>query len=203
MTNNILNNIVTSMETVELSKEQKEYISEHFKARKYDKAYIFATCLSALGMMYYIELPESLFGPIDYYDENLQRPIFDYLNEIVEQTDGISKVGSMFVDMERLWFTLLDEAGNEIREDEKFIRDRLCRMAYDYGRVTRNNTLEDECKHRYEETLWQSPRILDESCYIPVSYAELKSIIPFEKWKEEFFRGYNYVNEFDDDNLPF
>lgn len=191
-----------TMGKVGLSKEQKEYISEHFKKREYAKAYIFATCLSTLGMMYYIELPESLFGPIDYYDDELQRPIFDYLREIVEQTDGISKVDSMFVDMERLWFRLLDEDGNEIREDEKFIRERMGWMAYTCGKVTKNNTVEGECKHRYEETLWELVKSLYTSYYIPVSYTDLVGIVPYETWKEEFYKGYNYVEE-DDDNMPF
>ena len=195
--------IMNTNEKVELSKEQKEYISEHFKTREYGLSYVFATGLSALGMMYYIELPESLFGPIDYYDDDLQAPIFDYLREIVEQTDGISKVDSMLVDNETLWFILFDEDGNRIREDEKYIRDRMYRTAFDWGRVTKRSTVEGECKHRYEETLWQSVKSLYQSCFIPVSYADLEGIIPYEDWREEFLRGYNYVEEEDDDNLPF
>ena len=196
--------IMNTNEKVELSKEQKEYISEHFKTRKYDQSYVYAACLGSQGMMYYIELPESLFGPINYEDDDLQRPIFDYLREVVEQTDGISKVNSMLVDNEKLWFKLFDEDGNEIREDEKYIRDGMCRMAYDWGRVTKNMTVEGECKHRYEETLWQSVKSLYQSCYIPVSYADLERIVPYGDWKEEFMRGYNYVKEYDDDDdLPF
>ena len=180
-----------------LTEEQKEFIKTHFNTKKYAPAY--AGSMEYGGMLFYIDLSEELFECYDYYAEFQQAPILGYLADIVWHMDGM-KLGYAYISGYRLWFELYDKDGKMITEHEKYIRERLIETAFSTGKSTKRSI----CSWEYEDALWKLIKSMYRDCDIPLTYRDMKEILPYEKWEEEFLRGYNYVEAYNnDDGLPF
>lgn len=183
-----------------LTMEQKEFIKTNFDTKQYAPAY--AGSMEYGGMMFYIDLSEELFECYDYYAEFQQAPILDYLADLVWQMDGM-RLSYAYIDGYRLWFELYDKYGKEITEHDKYIRERLKKTAFLSGKGTKLHG----CWREYEDELWNLIKSMHRECNLSLSYRDMEEILPYEEWEEEFYKGYNYVKEYDDDDddddLPF